>query len=198
MKTINSVILIILLAALVGCGSDDSTTPPPPTDAEVLRSAWNALHLGDTATAESGFRTLIARGVLLPEAYDGLGWTFTVAADAQAALDNFRTAVELGVDDTGANDQARAGQCFAANATGNHAEAIDAGNRVAENWTFIHTSELTFADVALTMASSHYRLGEFTESLAALQMADPSFNADVGTVDGRALLAARIEELLNA
>jgi hypothetical protein len=199
MKTTTRLILVILLAALAGCGGDDNgTAPTPKTDFQVYEGAWSSLRLGDTTGAESGFRTLLNRGALVPQAFDGLGWTFLVAVDADSALANFRHAVDAGVDSTNTEDQARAGQCVSANALGEHTEAVFAGARVDENWTFTHTSTVTHDDVALTMAASHFALGDFVESLDALKMVDPAFNADMATVEGRARLAARIEALLNS
>lgn len=198
MKTTTSVILMVLLLAVAGCGGDDTTTPPPPpSDAKVLSDAWTALGQGDTAGAASGFRTLLSRQALVPQAYDGLGWTFTITAAADSALANFRRSAAAGVDTTSVQDQARGGQCFAENAGGYHAEAVSAGSLVSSGWVFTLDSSVSYYDVVLTMAASHYLLGQFTDSLGALNLVDPGFTADVETVEGRAALAARIEQLLN-
>lgn len=200
MKTTTSMILIILLLAVAGCGgSDDTTTPPPPpSDAQVLSDSWTALGQGDTTGAESGFRTLLSRGALVPQAYDGLGWTFTTSAVADSALANFRRAAAAGADTTSVKDEARGGQCFAENAGGFNAEAVSAGSLVSSGWVFAMDSTVSYYDVVLTMASSHYLLGQFVDSLETLNLVDPAFSVDVETVDGRAALAARIEQLLNS
>lgn len=199
MKTLTSVLMMGLLL-VAGCGGGDggTTTPPtPPTDSEVLADGWMALGQGDTAGAETEFRRLVSRNALLPQAFDGLGWTFTLAAEADSALANFRRSVAAGVDTTSVQDQARAGQCFAENALGHHDEAVTAGQMVTAPWSLTIVETYDDQDVALTLAASHYMLGNFEESLAALNLV-VEFTADVGTVEGRAALAAMIEELLNS
>jgi hypothetical protein len=101
------------------------------------------------------------------------------------------------VDTTAVSQQARAGQCFAENALGHHAEAVSAGEMVTAPWSLTLQDTYDFADVALTLASSHYMLGNFEESLAAVNQI-VNFMTDVSTVEGRAALAALIEELLNS
>jgi tetratricopeptide (TPR) repeat protein len=203
MKTMKRTFLLLIILPLItwfaGCGGggDGGSTPPdPPTDAEVLDDAWSALDDGDLAEAEEEFRRLLSREALIPQALDGLGWTFTVGADPDSALANFRRAAAAGVDTTDVQDQARAGQCFAENAMGHHDEAITAGEMVTMPWSLVLDRTYDGDDVHLTLASSHYMLGDFEDSLQALNQVI-NFVADVETVEGRAALAAKIEELLN-
>jgi hypothetical protein len=204
MKTMTAVLWgsFVLLGSLLllnGCGGGDDTTTPPTqrSDSEVLADGWSALAGGDATEAEEEFRRLIGREALMPQAFTGLGWTFTRTASADSALANFRRAAATGVDTTLAGQDARAGQCFAENALGHHAEAVTAGETVNAPWSLTLQDTYDFADVALTLASSHYMLGNFEESLAAVNQI-VNFMTDVSTVEGRAALAALIEELLNS
>ena len=202
MKTLQTYGLIALLAfplVLVGCGGDDDdgpNPPSPPTDEEVRNTAWAAFAADDLATAEASFRELLGRGNLIASARNGLGWTFAV----QSVADSARAQFTAGLADTSGTaaevDQMYAGLALAEHALGNWQALLDAAGEVPAGWTFPHDTSIDRDTITLLEAVGHYALGEFAESLAMVQVIDPTFDADVSLTSGRALLAARIEELL--
>ncbi|MCP4571881.1 MAG: hypothetical protein GY838_05965 [bacterium] len=198
MKTLTHVILIAALALAVGCGGDSGGGPttPPVTDAAILSLGWTAYGNDDPIEAEEQFRKLLDRGKLLAEAHDGLGWMFSSENEPDSAAVHFAAAVAEGADALPIGDQTRAGQAFAASAQGQHQASLDAAAEVAAGWVFTHDTTIDYDDVIVVRAVSHYALAGFEAALAAVQELEPGFTADVGTVDGRGLLAAKIEELI--
>jgi hypothetical protein len=201
MKTLHILGLLALLSLLVaaGCGGDDdggSTPPPPPTDQEVLDDAWAAFTIADFTAAEASFRELIARGALLVEAHDGLGWTFARQNVADSARVYFDEALASGGDAGELSDQIHAGLAFVHHAEADWQGVLDAAQNVAAGWSFPHLGSIDRDDVTALEAVAHYGLGAFEDCLAAVQELDPTFDADVSTAAGRAELAARLETLL--
>jgi len=138
---------------------------------------------------------LLDRGALLAEAHDGLGWTFGRTNEPDSAITHFEAAFTNGAGDLVVIDQAYAGLAFASSAAGDHADCLTAAAEVGSSWVFAHDSNYDRDAVTLLEAMAYYALGQFTESLAAVQLLDATFTADVETVEGRAALAAKIEEL---
>ena len=191
-------ILAVPLLLLAGCSSDDESTPPttPPSDQSVLDAGWTAFEAEDYATAEAEFRELLGRGALLAEAHDGLGWTFARQSEADSALTHYQQSLALGGDELSIADQLHAGLAFALSADNQHAECVTAADEVSSVWVFAHDETLDHDDVLALQASAHYVLGDFAESLLAVQQVDATFDCNVATVEGRAELAAKIESLL--
>jgi tetratricopeptide (TPR) repeat protein len=199
----NLLILVTLalgLAVMVGCGGDDDTTSPPPpvdNDQTVLDSGWAAFEVADYAQAESDFRELLGRDALVAEAHDGLGWTFSFQSQVDSSLVHFALAVDAGADTLAIADQTHAGLAIARHADEDYAGCLAAAAEVAAGWSFDHSGALDRNDITVLEAGAHYALGQFAEALAAVQELDASFDVDVGTVEGRAALAAKIESLFN-
>jgi len=199
MKTVCRLGWIVLpLMLCVGCGGDDdgSTPPPAATDQEGLAAGWTAFATGDFAQAETEFRELLRRGALLDAAHDGLGWTFARESAPDSSVTHFTAALAAGADTAEIAGEVYAGLAFAQDAAGDPAACLAAAAEVPAGWVFAYDDAYTYDDVVLLRAVAHYALGEFAASLAAVQELDPAFDADVGTPEGRAALAARIEELL--
>lgn len=191
-------LLAVVLLVLAGCSGDDDdgpSQPPADTDAEVLADAWAGFESDDLATAETRFRELLGRGTMPAVAHDGLGWTFAVQNAADSASVHFEAAVTAGAADLPIADQTHAGLAFAAAGGLDWQACLAAADEVASGWSFAHDASVGHDDVVLLTAAAHYALGDFAASLAAVQVLDPGFTADVGTVAGRAALAARIESL---
>jgi hypothetical protein len=189
---------ILAILVLAGCSSDDDdgpTTPPADTDQEVLDDAWAGFEGGDLATAGAKFRELLGRGTMIPVARDGLGWTFAVQNEADSSLVHFAAALAAGADTLAIADQAQAGLAFASAAALEFQDCLDASAQVSTGWVFAHDDRFDHDQVVLLAAGAHYALGDFAASLAAVQQLDAGFTADIGTVEGRAALAARIEQL---
>ncbi len=197
MKALWLLLLALPLALCGGCGGDDDGDgpPPPPTDQEVLGAGWDAFEAGDLAEAEDQFRELLARGALLAEAHDGLGWRFAYGGEPDSALVHFDAALAAGADATALADEVYAGLAVTHDALADPDGVLDASAEVGSAWVFAHDAALTHDDLILLRAVAHYALGDFAASLDEVQLLAPTFDADVGTPAGRAALAAKIEEL---
>ena len=126
-----------------------------------------------------------------------MAWAGPYLGGARFALANFRRRRQPGCDTPrhrgpGPGWPVLRRECRRLTSRGRHAAAL-----VATGWVFT-TTTVTYDDVTVMLASSHYCAGA-SSSIAwrPCNLVDPAFTADVGTVEGRAVLAARIEELLN-
>ena len=57
---------------------------------------------------------------------------------------------------------------------------------------------LHYKDVHLLVAACYFANGEYSQSLAEVKMLNSSFDADTGTIEGKAALAEEIERLRSA
>lgn len=190
-----------VLLAVVACGkggSDGATNPPPDlSDQEVLQAGWDAFASQDLAAATSQFRELLARGVLIPHAHDGLGWSFAYANAPDSARVHFQRAASAGADTAGIGDEVRAGLAVAFDALVEPVACLAATDTLTAGWVFLRDPALTRDDLIALRAVSYYALSQFAASLVEVQRLDPIFDCDVQTPSGRMQLAARIEALLS-
>jgi hypothetical protein len=175
--------------------------PEGPTYAERIAAAWASFSAGQYTAARSAFAAAVAADATRADAYAGLGWSELRldAPDAahQAFLDgNTRTGTDPVLADL------FAGWAFAWNArqaaAGRHAESntrIAQAEALTPAWVFAPEAGMDAADLTLLAAENFFALGDFASSLARVQVLDPAFTANVGTVTGQAALATRIEAL---
>lgn len=161
----------------------------------ILADGWTAFEAADFAAAEAEFNRILGFNVHEAEAHDGLGWTFARQSDAGSAASHYESALAAGSGGLDIADEVQAGLAFARSATLEFEASLEAASLVSNAWVFAHDDQIDRDDVTLLEASAHYALGDFAASLAAVQILDPSFDADVDTVAGRAALAAKIESL---
>lgn len=80
-------------------------------------------------------------------------------------------------------------------------ENYEASNNYADSLLSIDSTwasnfvDLDSTDIFLLKAQNYYALGEFENSLEAVQRVNPDFSADVSTTEGRRALATEIERL---
>jgi hypothetical protein len=197
MKALLLFLLALPLALCAGCGGDDDDNgpPPPPTDQEVLAAGWDAFEAGDLAESEDQFRELLARGALLAEAHNGLGWRFLYASNPDSAYAHFSLYDYEDTDPPQLDHEIDAGLALVSDAFNVPQEVIRTSADIAAGWVFAHDDTLDFADIVVLRAAAYYALAQFASSLAEVQRLDSTFDADVDTPAGRAALAAKIEEL---
>jgi hypothetical protein len=172
----------------------------------LVEDGWTALAQGDYSSATERFEGAVSLRPELADAYTGLGWSQALAGDLVAA----GTAFETGAGRSGSTAvlaDLYAGWAFTLNAsadlTASGTAKFDESNARAgaalaldPAWSLEFLPQLDVADLRVLLAENHYMLGGFEASLAMVQLLDPGFSADVGTPEGQAELAARIEALV--
>lgn len=190
-KLLFPVLLIVFMVLGHGCSKSSTGNL---SDSELLSAGWEEFRARDYGAARDHFAELAGRGTLLADAYCGLGWSRLYLGTPAPAIEDFETALgENPSAETGSDIYA--GKCFGYDALGNSQQCIEASALIAITWQFRYRSGLSYSDIRLVRAANLYALGEFSLSLAEVRFLDPSFNADINTVEGRAALAARIESL---
>jgi len=191
------IILCMFFLILISCSkSDKSATGPYDnlSDQEVLDTGWQKFEDSDYNTALNYFDELLEREVLETEAYSGKGWSQLKLGDYATALENFNIAmVELPAGYL--TGEVYSGLAVIYDYQGEFISCIDATTYIPSGWTFTHLINVTYDNMIVLRAASFYGLGDFANSLLSVQILVPEFSADINTVEGRALLAAKIEEL---
>ena len=182
----------VLLSLLTACGSSG---PAGPTFDELIDEGWSAFTQGDYQTAAGRFRDAIALDPEDAEASIGLGWSLFKLDNLNSASSEFATA--SGKMNTTAD--LFAGWAFVLNAQKNYSQSnqrADQALGLDASWSFTFGLALDSDDLHLLKAQNHFLLGEFSESLSAVQILNPNFSEDARTSEGRAALALEIERLL--
>jgi len=185
-------VLSIIFVMIMGCSDDGGSSGL--SDEEILALGWENFGLGNYTDAIDNFNELIENEAYLPEAYSGLGWSYSRFGQLQNSVTNFNNGLDNEPTDDVGND-IHAGLSFVQEALGNYTDALTSTDEVGTAWQFEHDSQLSFNDIILLRAICYYALADFSNSLIEVQILDPEFEADVGTEEGRAALAAKIEEL---
>ncbi len=195
MKT-NIILLLFTLCIVIisSCKKDNSALFLPPTDQEILESGWRNFMNGSYTEAVNDFTELINREAFLGDAYTGLGWSNSFLNYLQEAVNNYNIALNNQSSNRLSND-IYAGLSFVYDALDYHQNCLVASDSVTSDWRFAYKEDLDYNDLILLRAISFYALGDFLNSLSEIQRLDPSFIADVATIEGRAALADKIEEL---
>lgn len=185
---------IVLLSLSLLCLNCSKNSTGNLSDSELLSAGWEEFRARDYGAARDHFTELAGRNALLADAYCGLGWSRLYLGALASALEDFETALNENPSAETSSD-IYAGKCFGYDALGNSQQCVEASAQIAITWQFRYRSGLSYSDIRLVRAANLYALGEFSLSLAEVRFLDPSFNADINTVEGRAALAARIESL---
>jgi tetratricopeptide (TPR) repeat protein len=193
MKTLKYIMILSLIALLFSsCGDDGSSSGL--SDEEKLALAWTNFTDALYQDAIDLFNQLIDDEAFLAEAYSGLGWSYSRNGQLNNGLTNFN----LGLDNSPSPEieaDIYAGSAFTQEALGDYTEALNNSAEVSSNWQFDHDTQLSYDDVVLLRAICYYALADFANSLLQVQILDPDFTCAVETEEGRAALAAKIEEL---
>lgn len=187
--------------ALFGCNDSSNTTEPPlPVDSgepnyeERLTFAWQKFGSGNYEGAKVIFEELIENNTLLADAYTGLGWCNANLNSLDAAVLNFNQALLNQPSEELAND-IHAGLSFTYDAKNLSSQCLSTTEKIDPDWEFEHRVDLDYDDIIALRAMNYYAMGSFQSSLVEVRRLDPYFSAQVGTVEGRAALAGKIEAL---
>ena len=207
-KTI--IILILVSLLLISCdlfnGKDDRNLDGY-TSTQLQTMGWEAYQNRRWNDAERYFSALTLRADDYLVGHYGLGWTHLRRHRYLNARNEFNRFFTLDINNTFApadsvTRNVRAGQTFVFSALHDNAQVLivsqtfAASNPANNNWSFRFEREIDINDIRLLRASSQFLLGQFQAALETVRMVDPSFEANVSTVEGRLMLQIRIEELL--
>lgn len=193
MKTLKYILTFSLIFILFS-GCSDNGNGSGLSDEEILDLAWENFGLGNYQEAIDGFFELIDKEVYIAEAYSGLGWSYSRFGQLLNSAANFGNGF-LNEPTADILDDLYAGLSFVKEALEEYSDALTNSAEVNNGWQFDHDTELSFDDLVLLRAICYYALADFANSLLEVQILVPDFVCDVETEEGRAALAAKIEEL---
>ena len=193
-------IILLLLIALVLCGcpsSDSSVDPPAATYDDLISNGWSEFSGQAYSVAIEKFNAAKSMEPDNFEAYNGLGWAYFKNDQLSNSIQEF----SVGFQKTGSTSDIGAGWAFVLNADKKYADSnikIDSTLSSDSNWMFSQGLGLDKNDLLVLRAENFFLLGNFGESLSAVQELNPSFLANILTSEGRADLALEIERLKGA
>lgn len=197
MKKVYLLLIATLLFSLVlvyGCGKDGGDGRPNAQ--ELIDQGWTKFSAGDYGGAASDFNAALGLDPEAEEACLGLGWAELRRSNAGLAENAFITYLSK---ISGTDQDAAAGLAFAYDAQDKHGDAIEKAEEVLSanpSWSFTHDPGVNHLDVALVLAEAYYQTAQYSQSLSIVQeYFDASFSPDLGTDEGRAQLADKLEEL---
>jgi hypothetical protein len=197
------ILLITTLCTFVACSPKDDLHSL--NTSQLIDRGWDAFSKNKFSTAEKHFDVLTTRADGYLQGHYGLGWTYLMTRRYQNAkneYEKFMTTDTLGVYSPSDPDfiDVRAGQVFVFSALSEHQNTINTSNTFgnASLWSFRRNPRINVIDIRLARATSQYATANFSGALTTIRLIDTTFEADINTVEGRKLLADKIEALLNS
>lgn len=210
--------LSILIAIAISLISWNCRKQLEPTEVEMTEYGWVLYANGDYLNSNDWFQEAVFTDSTYKDGFNGLGWTHGKLGQIQQSIVNFNLASPLENDvnllGSGHNttQQVIAGLAMAKHANNQHAQAIISGDSLLAvtgdddysvnlgdpNWIFSRDTKINSKHIIWVLSSSHFVQGNFDKSLSRVHqlMSDPlTFAPDVNTVEGRLLLAEKIEFL---
>ena len=161
---------------------------------ELIDSGWEEFENGNYSSAIDEFTKAASKCSLKAEAYTGKGWCELKLSQIGNSIQSFNSAL----NEQPTNDQKNdiyAGLSFAYDAQDKHELCISATDSISSDWCFIH-DDLNYNDIILLRAINYYAKGDFANSLQEVKLLAPGFSVNTTTIEGRAYLAEKIEELI--
>lgn len=197
-----------------------------PTEMDMSEHGWTLYADEEFREANRWFEDAVFEDTTYKDGYNGLGWTYGKLGEVGRSITSFQTGRSMAFSDTTRSDsllllsvpshdvpkETTAGLALAYHARNNHQNAVTYGNSLLAlsrdssytvsqgdpNWVFSRDPSVDARHIIWTLASSHFALGDFEQSLAHVHqlMSEPdTFTPNVATVEGRRELAEKIEFL---
>jgi tetratricopeptide (TPR) repeat protein len=181
------------LALAMGCGGDGGTGPGA-TAASKTNEGWALFEDGDFTGAIGKFNEALALDDEYPDAYNGLGWSFSNLDSLSRALTNFGECIANGMSGDPHAGRAPVYRDVDPPQFANAVSAADAALSYDPEYEFEHDTGFDWHDLYLIKAQSHFGLAQYDLANAAVDSlggnvqnpASPTFVED---------LAAEIERL---
>lgn len=189
-----TIILGLSLLMLSGCRKKIL-----PAADDYSEYGWTVVEDGDYGSALDQFREAIDLDPENPDAFNGAGWIFAKLNEPDSAISYFTTGLGLALPGSQIQLELYAGRAFSYHATDGYLSSIDDCNEVLardSNFVFSRDTSVTADAVAAVLAAGYFGVGDYTNALLAVQVVDPSFQADVNSDTGLAQLAEKIEGLV--
>ncbi len=180
----------------ISCNEDGTEPIVEKTASQLIAEGWTAYSNKNYQTAISKFAESIQKDATISDAYNGTGWSLGKIDSLNLSVLSFQTALTR----NSSNLEAQAGLAIDYNALKNYMQSNYFALSVLtldSNWLFSHDTTVNNKDLNLLTAQNYFAQAKFDSSLLRVQLIDGSFSVDIGTLQGQASLAAKIEELLD-
>lgn len=187
--------LLVMLAA-VSCDVDVEDTSPN-SYAEFMSEGWILFSQTYYDSSYHTFADAIKKYPDSADVYTGAGWALMKMDSLNKAGQTFTT----GSTKVGTDVDFYAGWSFCENARRQFSssnEKLMTALSLKPTWSFPYAGNIGASDLKAMKAENYFMMGDFGSSLAAVQVLDPNFTADIQTDTGIGELAVKIEALKKA
>ena len=164
---------------------------------DFILDGWESMDEGRYSDAVVDFSKATELEPTMADAWNGLGWAYARLNHPDTSVAFFNVGENLN-DQTQVGTEILAGRAFSNLALGEYLLAINdatAALEQNETWVFRRDPSLTFKQLELTVATSHFALGDYAASLTWVQKLDAGFEVDLDILSGIAKLAEKLEAL---
>ena len=168
-----------------------------PVSPDYVEHGWVLMAEQDYRSAIPQFEEGRTLDPTYADAFNGLGWAYAKLGSADTSAGHFIDGVAL-EDTTVVGTEILAGLAFSKLALGEFEDAVTNGKAAldrAPQWIFEHDPNIYYDHLTLAIATGYYGWGKFDSSLVWVQQLDPTYDADLTTLQGRYDLAAKLEEI---
>jgi tetratricopeptide (TPR) repeat protein len=164
------------------------------TNDSLIFSAWQFFINKEYNSSLHYFNKLLEKGDSLAIAYTGIGWCKSRLYEFNEAKTNLNNAL-LHNPYNLQKDNIFSGLAFVQDALNEYENCIQSTDSISTDWNFQYDSTLNYNDIILLRAVNFYSISDYYKSYLEVKKLDDSFTTNINTVEGRAKLAEKIEEL---
>ncbi len=200
MKKIN-LIVVVLLIILSACTKKEEVKSISSYDSSYLfNQGWQYFNEGQYELSKNYFTELTNRETHYLEGHLGLGWTYLRLNQLQSSSQQLNLFFDTdSLDVISITDssfyEAKVAQALIANLSSNYTQLINLTSSIPQTWSARFNLDLNYYDVAIYRAIAYYNLQDYVSSLNQVKILDPNFTVDLSFIEGRILLAQKIEQL---
>lgn len=195
------IILSIICIILSACTKKEETKSISDYDSDYLMSqGWEFFNDTQYELAKTYFSELTNRETHYLEGHLGLGWTLLRLNQIQLSNQQLTLFFDTdSLDVVSPTDssfyEAKVAQALIAQLSSNYNQVINLTASIPSGWSARFDENINYYDIIIMKANAYYNTEDYQTCLQTINLIDPNFTVDLNFVEGRILLAQKLEQL---